>query len=217
MLGFFQKNNTFYDFFLSPITAHCLRQRCQRSGSLPSETAIKSSQQMIKCICFSLISMHRKQNEKNLKLTKVFVLWRQSFLGDLLCWGLFCWQHCPNQVKIKGHNTADWHPLKKLLFVLENPRKMPFYEGIGLIAEKNGIVLDVGSCQTKVGYAGESCPRAVLPTPPNLASSLCPARMYDALVGLIHEIYFKHLLVNPKDRRVVLVDHLLGKYILFGN
>ena len=28
---------------------------------------------------------------------------------------------------------------------------MPFYEGIGLIAEKNAVVIDIGSAYTKVG------------------------------------------------------------------
>ena len=87
---------------------------------------------------------------------------------------------------------------------------MPFYEGIGLIAEKNAIVLDVGAAQTKVGYAGEFVPRAILETPSNL-SELTRDKLYDALVDLVHRIYFTHLLVNPKDRRVVLIDHLLGE------
>ena len=34
--------------------------------------------------------------------------------------------------------------------------------------------------------------------------------LYDLLVPFVHSLYFKHLLVNPKDRRVVLVDPLLG-------
>ena len=90
---------------------------------------------------------------------------------------------------------------------------MPFYEGIGLIAEKNAIVLDVGAAHTKVGYAGEFIPRAILDTPSNMLE-LCRDKLYDALVDLVHRIYFTHLFVNPKDRRrVVLVDHLLGEAV----
>lgn len=94
---------------------------------------------------------------------------------------------------------------------------MPFYEGIGLIAEKNAIVMDLGTAQTKVGYAGELSPRAILRTPPGLngvgvaKDQADQDRLYDVLVDLVHDIYFRHLLVNPKDRRVVLVDHLLGR------
>ena len=87
---------------------------------------------------------------------------------------------------------------------------MPFYEGIGLIAEKNAVVLDFGIAYTKVGYAGESSPRAILPTPalPALNET---GQLYEALVAFVHRLYFKHLLVNPRDRRVVLLDPLLGK------
>ena len=89
---------------------------------------------------------------------------------------------------------------------------MPFYEGIGLIAEKNAVVIDVGSAYTKVGYAGEFSPRAILPTPAAVAMWDRPSEdeLYDVLVAFVHRIYFRHLLVNPKDRRVVLVDALLG-------
>ena len=116
---------------------------------------------------------------------------------------------------------------------------MPFYEGIGLIAEKNAVVIDVGVAFTKVsqsqqtnkqtnevkpskksqqstyfslqvGYAGEFAPRAVIPTP-ELPPLNCTDELYEALVAFIHQLYFKHLLVNPRDRRVVLVDSLLGK------
>ncbi len=113
---------------------------------------------------------------------------------------------------------------------------MPFYEGIGLIAEKNAVVLDIGRAYTKVGYAGEAAPRAVVPTPVELrregqqhhgadsASASSPsecatvaqrrARLRDALVPFVHRLYFAHLLVNPKDRRVVLVDQLLGPVLV---
>ena len=37
-----------------------------------------------------------------------------------------------------------------------NCRKMPLYEGIGLISEKHAVVLDIGAAYTKCGYAGMS-------------------------------------------------------------
>ncbi len=86
---------------------------------------------------------------------------------------------------------------------------MPFYDGIGVIAEKHAVVLDIGSAYTKVGYAGESSPRAVIKTPPNLTNLDGPS-LHDALVDLVHKLYFEILLVNPKDRRVVLLESLIG-------
>ena len=92
---------------------------------------------------------------------------------------------------------------------------MPYYEGIGLIAEKNAVVIDLGFSHTKVGYAGEATPRAILLTPTSIQKlvngpSSNRHLLYEDLVGFVHTIYFKHLLVNPKDRRVVLLDALLG-------
>lgn len=105
---------------------------------------------------------------------------------------------------------------------------MPFYDGIGVIAEKHAVVLEVGTSLTKVGYAGESMPRAILRTPPEIFASNSARRRSsdgvstagirdtgeddedDALVSFVHRLYFEHLLVNPKDRRVVLVESVLG-------
>jgi len=99
---------------------------------------------------------------------------------------------------------------------------MPFYDGIGMISEKHAVVLDVGSWTTKVGYAGEAVPRAIVRTPKALQQHLdtptaagdkgkeAGEALSDALVKFVHKLYFEHLLVNPKDRRVVLVEGLLG-------
>merc|ERR1712002_482072 len=35
-------------------------------------------------------------------------------------------------------------------------------------------------------------------------------QLYPLLVDFIHQLYFKWLLVNPKDRRVVVVENILG-------
>ena len=95
---------------------------------------------------------------------------------------------------------------------------MPFYDGIGVIAEKHAVVLDVGTVLCKVGYAGEPIPRAIIRTPECLnikgSSQLSSTEEYekfrDKVVSFVHRLYFEHLLVNPKDRRVVLVESILG-------
>ena len=85
---------------------------------------------------------------------------------------------------------------------------MPFYDGIGMISEKHAVVLDVGTAYTKVGYAGESVPRAMVKTPPSVLQS--GGGNEDLLIKFVHKLYFENLLVNPKDRRVVLVEGLLA-------
>ena len=95
---------------------------------------------------------------------------------------------------------------------------MPFYDGIGVIAEKHAVVLDVGTALCKVGYAGEPIPRAIIRTPEclkvtnstDLKSDEEYENLTDRIVSFVHKVYFEHLLVNPKDRRVVLVESLLG-------
>ncbi len=92
---------------------------------------------------------------------------------------------------------------------------MPFYDGIGVIAEKHAVVLDIGAAFTKVGYAGEAAPRAIVKTPPELLSAsdedAGDSNLHDTLVAFVHKLYFEVLLVNPKDRRVVLLESMIGE------
>lgn len=87
---------------------------------------------------------------------------------------------------------------------------MPFYDGIGVIAEKHAIVLDIGTAFTKVGYVGESTPRAIIRTPYNF-DLIDKNSLYDTLVDFVHKLYFETLLVNPKDRRVVMCESILAE------
>lgn len=99
---------------------------------------------------------------------------------------------------------------------------MPLYEGLislGLINEKNTtVVFDFGAAYTKAGFAGENGPRVIAKSEVKCRESgkLVPVFQYrdddelrHHLVDFIHKLYFRHLLVNPKDRRVVVVESLL--------
>jgi len=82
-----------------------------------------------------------------------------------------------------------------------------------LISEKHAVVLDIGWDTTKCGYAGEVSPRCIIPSKLDEARILDttdPDKLYALLVDFVHHLYFKWLLVNPKDRRVVVVENLLG-------
>ena len=90
---------------------------------------------------------------------------------------------------------------------------MPLYEGIGLISEKHAVVLDIGAATTKCGYAGEMSPRCILATKVGdvwLHQANHQDKLYPLLVEFVHQLYFNWLLVNPKDRRVVVVENVLG-------
>ena len=90
---------------------------------------------------------------------------------------------------------------------------MPLYEGIGLISEKHAVVLDIGSATTKCGYAGEVSPRCIIPSKVGhtwIYSVTDKEKLHALLVDFVHHLYFKWLLVNPKDRRVVSVTVTFG-------
>ena len=95
---------------------------------------------------------------------------------------------------------------------------MPLYDGIGLISEKHPVVLDIGWFSTKCGYAGENSPRCIIPSKVGdtwvHSISGDKDKLYSLLVDFVHHLYFKWLLVNPKDRRVVIVENLLGSSLL---
>ena len=94
---------------------------------------------------------------------------------------------------------------------------MPLYEGIGLISEKHAVVLDIGSDTTKCGYAGEMTPRCIIPSKIGdkwIHDIKDAEELHATLVDFVHHLYFKWLLVNPKDRRVVIVENLLGVSLL---
>ncbi|KAF6777043.1 hypothetical protein AHF37_03552 [Paragonimus kellicotti] len=95
--------------------------------------------------------------------------------------------------------------------------QMPGFESL-LLGEKTAVVFDIGSAYTKCGFAGEPGPRFILPTEitqPNgqarhLSSLKTVKEKRKFFVVFFHSLYYRHLLVNPKDRRVVVVESILG-------
>ncbi|XP_036398244.1 actin-related protein 10-like [Megalops cyprinoides] len=96
---------------------------------------------------------------------------------------------------------------------------MPLFEGLGSGGEKTAVVIDLGSAYTKCGFAGETGPRCIIPSEmprPGLQQPIKVVQynintdeLYSTLKDFIHMLYFRHLLVNPRDRRVVVVESVL--------
>ncbi|XP_041982581.1 actin-related protein 10 [Aricia agestis] len=95
---------------------------------------------------------------------------------------------------------------------------MTLYEGMALIQEKQAVVLDLGTDYTKFGFTGEAAPRCIIPSEFWCSDSRRMKRvfdyhseqeLYDNLVHMLHLLYFRHVLVNPKERKVVVVESLL--------
>ena len=93
---------------------------------------------------------------------------------------------------------------------------------IGLGADKQAIILDIGSSFTKIGFAGEHVPRHIIRTEiekiQDSRLEVIPIfsnveRNYEDQLRLFkdffHMIYFKYLLVNPKERRVIICESML--------
>ncbi|CAH8448932.1 unnamed protein product [Schistosoma margrebowiei] len=93
---------------------------------------------------------------------------------------------------------------------------MPVLESI-MLGEKTAVVFDIGSVYTKCGFAGETGPRFIMPTEITLPTgekrsiSSCDGKdkRREFLTTFLYNIYYRHLLVNPKDRRVVVVESVL--------
>ncbi|XP_071797881.1 actin-related protein 10-like [Asterias amurensis] len=95
---------------------------------------------------------------------------------------------------------------------------MSFFEGLGSAVEKSTVVLDIGAAYTKVGFASETGPRAIIQSSvkqPRTGQEVkvCDfsnsEELYDVLVDFLHVVYFRHLLVNPRDRRLVICESIL--------
>ncbi|XP_065337100.1 actin-related protein 10 [Cloeon dipterum] len=93
------------------------------------------------------------------------------------------------------------------------------YEGRNLISEKPVVVIDIGRAYTKCGFAGESAPRCIIPSEFICKSTGATKKVFDYetrdqlyqnFVEFGHILFFKYLLVTPKDRKVVIVESLLN-------
>ncbi|KAM9553870.1 actin-related protein 10-like [Salvelinus alpinus] len=96
---------------------------------------------------------------------------------------------------------------------------MPLFEGLGSGGEKTAVVIDLGAAYTKCGFAGETGPRFIIPSEiqkPGQPQSIKVVQyninteeLYSNLKEFIHTLYFRHLLVNPRDRRVLIIESIL--------
>jgi len=83
---------------------------------------------------------------------------------------------------------------------------------------KEVIVLDLGSCYSKVGFAGEGAPRKIvsLPIPTsagarNGRAELAPARSYEEqMEAAIRKLLLRELMSSPKDKKVLVAEDLFA-------
>jgi len=95
---------------------------------------------------------------------------------------------------------------------------------MGLFAEKHiTIILDLGSATTKIGFACENGPRAITPSTVLDPETQRSVGVFDdmaeqvlrrRLALFVHKLFIKYLLVNPKERRFIVVENLLADKII---
>ncbi|XP_044581477.1 actin-related protein 10, partial [Cotesia glomerata] len=92
------------------------------------------------------------------------------------------------------------------------------YEGIRYTSEKQVVVLDIGSAYTKFGYAGEGTPRGIVRTEVKCPDTKQMRKiykyidtddLYQLLVEFFHVIFFRHVVITPKDVKVLVLESLL--------
>ncbi|XP_020614461.1 actin-related protein 10-like [Orbicella faveolata] len=100
---------------------------------------------------------------------------------------------------------------------------MPLFDVIGLGGEKHAVVIDIGAAYTKCGFASETSPRHIIRSvvthtingeteTVNVITNeqdRRPDELYAILRDFLHQVYFRYLLVNPRDRRVVICESVL--------
>ncbi|VUZ44935.1 unnamed protein product [Hymenolepis diminuta] len=77
-----------------------------------------------------------------------------------------------------------------------------------MIGEKTPIVFDLGTAHLKIGFAGEANPRFILPSPFS-TMDFANVNLFESLKELFHRLCYKYLIVNPKERRVVIVESVM--------
>ncbi|VDK73571.1 unnamed protein product [Litomosoides sigmodontis] len=97
----------------------------------------------------------------------------------------------------------------------------PLSLGVVGMDNRQAVVIDIGTVLTKVGYAGEFVPRAIIRTElvddrtgeaiKVLGDTLTEQELYYRLAKFFRELFFRYLLTVAKDRRIVIVESILAR------
>jgi len=80
---------------------------------------------------------------------------------------------------------------------------MSFMAGLGITSEKAAVVVEFGSRYTRVGFSGETGPRAICRTPENF----CRASV-DQIGEFLLWLFHIHLQISPRERRLLVVEDI---------
>ncbi|VDN87794.1 unnamed protein product [Brugia pahangi] len=113
--------------------------------------------------------------------------------------------------------------------LIGNSRLDPLSLGMMGMDNREAVIIDIGAVLTKVGYAGEFVPRAIIRTEllddcrgetvKVFDDTISEEELYRRLVKFFRELFFKiyhltlvrYLLTVAKDRRIVIVESILAR------
>eukprot|EP00039_Didymoeca_costata_P001269 m.51136 g.51136 ORF g.51136 m.51136 type:complete len:503 (+) comp10712_c0_seq1:188-1696(+) len=91
--------------------------------------------------------------------------------------------------------------------------------GLG-VERRPAIILEIGTAYTKCGFAEEGTPRHIVPTSVEINGKPCKVfdleeqrskeELREILVHFLYKILYQRLLVNTKDRRILVSESLMG-------
>ncbi|XP_031849349.1 actin-related protein 10 [Nomia melanderi] len=92
------------------------------------------------------------------------------------------------------------------------------FEGVLFSSDKQMVIFDIGSAYTKYGYANEATPRGIIRTEVMCSETKQLRRIYDykdtedlyqLLVEFLHCLFFRYVVVTPKDARILVLESFL--------
>uniref|UniRef100_A0A915PVD3 Actin-related protein 10 n=1 Tax=Setaria digitata TaxID=48799 RepID=A0A915PVD3_9BILA len=108
--------------------------------------------------------------------------------------------------------------------VTRTSRLDPLSLSVVSMDNRQAVIIDIGAILTKVGYAGEFVPRAIIRTEllddrtgeavKVLDDTLSEQELYYRLVKFFRELFFRYMLTAAKDRRIVIVESVLTRTAL---
>lgn len=95
-------------------------------------------------------------------------------------------------------------------------KKTSYAEFSSQLNDKNIVILEFGRHYTKCGFAGESAPRAIIKTTikGTYLHDITDMKTLETSLGdFVEQIYFNHLAVSPKEKKVVIVESVFCKSV----
>ncbi|XP_034175360.2 actin-related protein 10 [Osmia lignaria lignaria] len=105
------------------------------------------------------------------------------------------------------------------VIVKKSVKMLRGYEGVRFLSDKQMVIFDIGHAYTKFGYAGEATPRGIIRTEIKCSESKELRKIYDykdtedlyqLLVEFLHALFFRHVVICPKDAKIVILESPLS-------